>query len=112
MRYLVHTDGCSGVTLGGPFLEVTSSVTHMIESHALTDEMTGWEPVAGSALEPWVAGCGDGALLERAGELRLLPEASGPYERWLQPDTVTVRRFHRWAEEQPRPPAVQMWTRR
>lgn len=107
VRYLVHTDGRFGVTAGGPFLEVSPSIQHMIESHALTDEMAGWEPVTGSALEPWVGG----DLREWAGDLRLLPEASGPCERWLRSDTVTVHQIHRWTEDRPRPVSVQAWTR-
>jgi hypothetical protein len=111
VRYLVHTDGRFGVTFGGPFLEVSPSIYHMIESHALTDEMAAWEPVTGSALEPWAAGCVDGRFLEQVGDLRLLPEASGPCERWLRSNTVTVRQIHRWSEDRPRPTSVQVWTR-
>jgi hypothetical protein len=111
VRYLVRSDGRFGVTLGGPFLEVSPSIYHMIESHALTDEMAEWEPVTGSALEPWAASCVNGRLLDRAGDLRLLPEASGPCERWLHSDTMTVRQIHRWTEERPRPTSVQVWTR-
>lgn len=111
VRYLVHTDGRFGVTYGGPFLGVSPSICHMIESHALTDEMAAWEPVTGSALEPWAAGCVDDRFLEQVGDLRLLPEASGPCERWLRSNTVTVRQFHRWSEDRPRPTSVQVWTR-
>jgi hypothetical protein len=111
VRYLMRTDGRVGVTCGGPFLEASPSIYHMIESHALTDEMADWDPVTGSALEPWAAGCVDGKLLDRVGDLRLVPEASGPYERWLYSDTVTVRQFHLWTEEWLRPTSVRVWTR-
>ena len=111
VRCLVHSDGRFGVPAGGPFLEVSPSIHHMIESPALMDEMAGWEPVTGSALEPWVAGRADGSFLERIGDLRLLPEASGPCERWLRSDTVTVRHMHRWTDGRPRPVSVQVWTR-
>jgi hypothetical protein len=111
VRYLVHTDGRFGVTSSGPFLEVNPSIYHMIESHALMDEMAAWEPVTGSALEPWTAGGVDGRFLERVGDLWLLPEASGPCERWLRSDTVTVRQIQRWTEDRPRPASVQVWTR-
>ncbi|MET3423819.1 hypothetical protein BJ973_003031 [Actinoplanes tereljensis] len=111
VRYLVHTDGRFGVTLGGSFLEVSPSIYHLIESHALMDETAAWEPVTGSALEPWTASCVDGRLLEQFGDLRLLPEASGPCERWLRSDAVTVRQIRRWTEDHPRPASVQVWTR-
>ncbi|MBM2620682.1 hypothetical protein JIG36_34795 [Actinoplanes sp. LDG1-06] len=107
VRYLVHTDGRCGVSLGGPFLEVNPSINHMIEGHALMDELAGWHPVVGSALETWVAG----SLGAPAADLRLVEEASGPCDRWLCSETVAVRQFQGWTGVRPRPAAVMVWLR-
>ncbi|XVU20991.1 hypothetical protein ACQPZJ_27395 [Actinoplanes sp. CA-054009] len=111
VRYLVHTDGRFGITVGGPFLEVSPSIYHMIECHALMDEMAVWEPLTGSALEAWAPSFVSGRFLDRSGGLRVVPEASGPCERWLRSDTLTVRQIRRWTEDRPRPASVQVWTR-
>ncbi|WP_179855689.1 hypothetical protein [Paractinoplanes atraurantiacus] len=111
VRHLVHTDGRFGVTFGGPFLEVSPSINHMIESHALLDEMADWHPLPGNALEPWAAGRTNGSPLERRATLRPIPEASGPCDRWFHSDTLTVRQSLRWTEDHPRPPTIEAWTR-
>ncbi|XRQ08670.1 hypothetical protein ACN3XK_71270 [Actinomadura welshii] len=51
VRFLVHTDGRVGVSDGGPFIEVASSVPQLIESHAVMDMVSSWDPWP-SALEP------------------------------------------------------------
>ncbi len=56
VRFLVHVDGRFGVSQGGSFLEVSPSIYHLIESHALMDSLADWHPVAGNALEPWSGG--------------------------------------------------------
>jgi hypothetical protein len=111
VRYLVHTDGRFGVMLDGPFLEVSPSIDHMIESHALMDEMASWNPVAGGALETWVPSSVNELPDNATDDLRVVPEASGPCERWLSSDTTTIRLFSRWTSDQPRPAGVMIWTR-
>jgi len=110
VRYLVHTDGRFGIMLDGPFLEVSPSIDHMIESHALMDEVASWNPMAGSALEGWVPNYVDEVLHNATDDLRIVPEASGPYERWLRSDTMTIRLFSGWTGSQPRPTGVMIWT--
>jgi hypothetical protein len=112
VRYLMHTDGRFGVTLGGPFLEVSPSLYHMIEGHALMDKVADWHPVAASALEAWTSGGLDSSMHDQLTDLRLVTEASGSYDRWLHSDTVIVRQFKVWTDSTPRPTGVMAWTRR
>jgi len=111
VRYLVHTDGRFGVTFDGSFLEVSPSMSHLIEGHALMDEVAEWHPVAGNALEAWVGGGREAVPGGHLADLRLVPEASGPYDRWLQSETVTVRQFKVWTDRRPRPTGFMAWTR-
>lgn len=110
-RYLVHTDRRFGVTLGGSFLEVSPSIYHLIEAHALMDELADWYPIAESAAEPWAAGRHADLSTDQAFALEPVPEASGPCDRWFRSETVTVRMFDRWTDARPRPTAVMAWTR-
>jgi hypothetical protein len=111
VRYLVHTDGRFGVTLGGSFLQISPSIYHLVEAHALMDELADWNPVAGGALETWVAGRLDELGASNDTALQPVPEASGPYDRWLRSDTLAIRLFGRWTDEQPRPTGIMAWTR-
>lgn len=111
VRYLVHTDGRFGVTLGGSFLEASPSIYHMIEAHALMDELADWNPAGGGALEAWLAGHVDELRTGHATALQPVPEASGPCERWLRSETLAIRRFACWTDRQPRPAGVMAWTR-
>ena len=111
VRYLVHTDGRFGVLADGPFLEVSPSVDHMIESHALMDEVADWSPVTGSALEAWVPRSIDEMRYDDTGALVVVPEASGPCEQWLLSDTMAVRLFSGWTGGQPRQTGVMAWMR-
>ncbi|MEV6964400.1 hypothetical protein AB0M47_04725 [Hamadaea sp. NPDC051192] len=111
VRYLVHTDGRFGVTLGGGFLDVSPSLYHMIEAHALMDELADWYPLAESALEPWAASQDTEPDTDQTLALEPVPEASGPCDRWLRSDTLTVRVFDRWTDGRPRPTGVMAWTR-
>jgi hypothetical protein len=111
VRYLVHTDGRFGVTSGGPFLEVNPSIYHMIESHALMDEVAEWNPVAGSALEPWVGDNISVSPFNACGDLNVVKEASGPCEQWIRSEVLAILRFRLWAADRPRPTSVMIWKR-
>ena len=110
--YLVHTDGRFGVSAGGPFLDVSPSINHLIDSHALMDEVADWEPVPASSLEPWVPySDADARLQELTAGLVLVAEASGPCEQWWYSDERVVRVCRKWTDEQPRPTSVMVWIR-
>jgi hypothetical protein len=108
VRFLAHTDGRVGVSDGGPFLEIASSITQLIESHALTDEVSSWEPLP-SSLEPWVSSCSALDFVARVVGLTLVPEASGRFERWYLSDAVAVREFWTWTSQHPRTRGVMLW---
>ncbi|MFD0525461.1 hypothetical protein [Paractinoplanes durhamensis] len=111
--YLAHTDGRVGVRAGGPFLEVWTSFDHLIESHALMDELAGWDPVTPSSLETWVpTRPDDDQLTELLAPLSPVPEASGPCDRWWRSDDLAVRQFHAWTDTRPRPIGTMIWSRR
>ncbi|GAB2621987.1 hypothetical protein Aab01nite_76960 [Paractinoplanes abujensis] len=107
VRHVLHTDGRFGVTDGGAFLEACPSICHLIEGHALMDEVADWHPVGGSALETWAGG----RLDAQAGDLSVVSEASGPYDCWLRSDDVVVRRFKLWTNRRDRPTRVMASTR-
>jgi hypothetical protein len=109
VRFLAHTDGRVGVSDGGPFVEIASSVTQLIESHAMMDAVSSWNPVPGS-LEPWVPGRSGAESIDRLEGLTLVPEASGRFERWLVSDSVAVREFWSWTSRQPRTRGRMIWT--
>ena len=101
--YLAHTDGRIGVSDGGPFLEIAPSMGHLIESHAIMDEVASWDPHGGAAVDAaqiarWIDG-----LVE-------VPEASGPMGAWLLSDTVALHTFRRWTSQGPRLPGGWIWT--
>ncbi|WP_460776922.1 hypothetical protein [Micromonospora polyrhachis] len=110
--YLAHTDGRFGVSSGGPFLEVCPSINHLIEGHALMDELYDWEPVPPSSLEAWVPNDMTNAHLgELLAALPPVPEASGPCDRWWRSDELAIRLFQGWTGSQPRPTGVMIWSR-
>jgi hypothetical protein len=110
VRFLVHTDGRVGVSDGGPFIDIAPSVPHLIESHAIMDMVSSWDPQPGS-LEPWAANGAGVALADRVEGLAVVTEASGPSETWLLCDHVAIRSFRVWTSRRPRARAVQIWTR-
>lgn len=110
VRFVVHTDGRAGASNGGPFIEVAPSVAHLIESHAVMDMVSSWDPWPGS-LEAWASGDAGVMLANRIEGLTVVAEASGRYDRWLLSDHVAVRSFWSWTSQQPRAHAVQIWTR-
>lgn len=110
VRFLVHTDGRVGVSNGGPFIEVAASLPQLIESHAVMDMVSSWDPWP-SALEPWVSTDLGVALAERISGLAAVPEASGRYDTWHLSDCVAVRLYWSWTSERPRARGVQIWSR-
>jgi hypothetical protein len=110
--YRVHADGRFGVSAGGSFLEASPSVHHMIEGHALMDDLFEWEPVPPVSLETWVpVDGGDGPLRRLLDSLPAVPEASGPCDRWARSDEFAVRLFLGWTAANPRTTGVMMWSR-
>jgi len=112
VSYLVHTDGRFGVSAGGPFLEVCPSINHLIEGHALMDELHDWEPVPPTSLEAWVPGDMTNAHLgELLETLPPVSEASGPCDRWWRSDDLAIRVFDGWTDSRLRPTGVMLWSR-
>ncbi|BBH68082.1 hypothetical protein ACTI_47670 [Actinoplanes sp. OR16] len=112
VRYLAHTDGRFGVSAGGPFLEVSPSFSHLIEGHALMDELASWEPVPPSSLEAWTPDDSAGARLrELLAGLPPIAEASGPYDRWWRSEHLAIRLFHGWTHTEPRRTGIMIWSR-
>ena len=112
VSHLVHTDGRFGVSAGGPFLEVCPSLNHLIEGHALMDELADWEPVAPTSLKAWTPN--DSAnehLNELLASLSPVAEASGPCERWWRSEHLAIRLFDGWTDVRPRPTGVMIWSR-
>ncbi|MCP2314271.1 hypothetical protein [Kitasatospora paracochleata] len=104
-RDLLHTDGGVGTDVdgGSPYLPVAPSVTHLIESHALTDAVSVWRPwpVAGSAAV---------SAAEALGGLVEVPEASWETSRWRLSDSVAVFDSESWDRENPSR-RVRIWSR-
>jgi hypothetical protein len=112
VSYRVHADGRFGVNAGGPFLEVSPSVYHLIEGHALMDELFGWEPMPLVSLEAWVPGEAANAHLRALVDaLPAVQEASGPCDRWWRSDDLAIRVFREWTTVDPRPAGVMIWSR-
>jgi hypothetical protein len=111
VRYLVHTDGHFGVTISGSFLQVSPSIYHMIEAHALMDELADWNPVVGADLETWAAGGFNELSAGHDAALQPVLEASGPRDRWRRSETLAIRVFDCWTDDQPRRTGVMAWTR-
>ncbi|GAA2121089.1 hypothetical protein GCM10009780_81430 [Actinomadura alba] len=70
VRYLQHTDGRFGVSDSDRFIPVYPTMLHLIESHALLDACSDWEPHRG-----FPEGIDKAELIA---ELPPVPEASGP----------------------------------
>ncbi|MET7402858.1 hypothetical protein ABZS66_56200 [Dactylosporangium sp. NPDC005572] len=112
VSYLVHTDGRFGVSAGGPFLEASPLINHLIEGHALMDELHDWEPVPPSSLEAWVPNDMTNTHLRKLLDtLPIVPEASGPCNRWWRSDHLAIRLFYGWTGRQPRSTGVMIWSR-
>ncbi|MGI5170875.1 hypothetical protein ACQEU3_41640 [Spirillospora sp. CA-253888] len=109
VRFLVHTDGRVGLSDGGAFIEVASSVVQLIESHAVMDLVASWDPWPGT-LEAWVPSKVGLSAADRIHGLALVTEASGPCDAWLLSDHVAVHDFRAWTGERLRLRAVQIWT--
>ncbi|MFJ9448332.1 hypothetical protein ACIRRH_41950 [Kitasatospora sp. NPDC101235] len=104
-RDLLHTNGSVGTDVdgGSPYLPVAPSITHLIESHALTDAVSGWRPwPVGGAAAVSVSDVLDG-LVE-------VPEASWGSSRWRLSDSVAVLDSDDWDRENPSR-RVRIWSR-
>ncbi|MEU8003909.1 hypothetical protein AB0B66_22360 [Catellatospora sp. NPDC049111] len=110
VAYAVHTDGRVGVTGGGPFLEIAPSVYHLIENHAVLDQVASWHPWH----EP-AAGSGWAALVDHLAAqldgLTEVAEASGPCSRWLLGENVAIRDAMSYTSDGPRTRCVRVWVR-
>ncbi|MFD7880236.1 hypothetical protein ACFV5G_40250 [Streptomyces sp. NPDC059766] len=95
-RDLIHTDGSVGTDVdgGSPYLPLAPSITHLIESHALTDAVSGWRP--------WPA-CGSTAAsaAELLHGLVEVPEASWQTSRWRLSESVAVFESENWDRQNP-----------
>ncbi|WP_238011559.1 hypothetical protein KZZ52_33590 [Dactylosporangium sp. AC04546] len=93
-------------------LEASPSINHLIEGHALMDELHDWEPVPPSSLEAWVPNDVTNTHLRKLLEtLPIVPEASGPCDRWWRSDHLAIRLFYGWTGRQPRSTGVMIWSR-
>ncbi|MFJ9772334.1 hypothetical protein ACIRVF_13995 [Kitasatospora sp. NPDC101157] len=105
IRYLAHTDGRVGAenTVGdGVFQEMAASMLHRIESHAILDEVSAWDP--------WPIGHGL-AIARHLDNLREVAEASGPVRRWRMSDAVAVMEFAYVSPTYPRGRQALIWSR-
>lgn len=90
VHFLMHTDGRVGVEDGNTvFLEIAPSIHALIESHALTDEVSTWDRGPSST--------DDFELARHLRGLQDIPEASGPTVRWRLSDQVAVQEFRNWS---------------
>ncbi|WP_158562837.1 hypothetical protein [Marinitenerispora sediminis] len=110
VNFLAHTDGRIGVGDGAAFIEVAASVSRLIESHAVMDAVSSWDPWPGS-LEAWVPSDAGVLAAERVEGLTPVAEASGPHDTWLLSDHVAVHAFSSWTGERARRRAVRIWSR-
>ncbi|MER7583839.1 hypothetical protein [Kitasatospora sp. NPDC097691] len=106
IRYLVHTDGRVGAedTAGdGVFQETEASMIHRIESHAVMDEVSEWDPwpIDGYGL----------AIARQLDGLGEVTEASGPVLSWRMSDAVAVMEFAYVSTEFPRERQAWIWCR-
>jgi hypothetical protein len=100
IQWLLHADGRIGGSDGGPFLPMHRSVDEMIESHAVMDSVADWTPAPiGSTVI-------DLGRIPGMGEV---PEASGPWSRWLLSDCVAVREFRGVSSATPRSRGRWVW---
>ncbi|MEV0459578.1 hypothetical protein [Catellatospora methionotrophica] len=106
VAYAVHTDGRVGVTIGEPFMEIAPSVYHLIESHAVLDQVASWQSgFVQAAGSDWVA------LVDRLDGLSEVAEASGPCARWLLGENVAIRDVLSYPSEGARARHVAVWVR-
>ncbi len=100
IRWLLHADDRIGGSDGGPFLPVHRSVDEMIESHAVMDSVAEWTPfpIGSTVLD-----------LSRIPGLDEVPEASGPWSRWLLSDCVAVREYRGLSSATPRSRGRWVW---
>jgi hypothetical protein len=106
IRYLAHTDGRVGAenTSGdGVFQETEASMTHRIESHALMDEVSSWNP--------WPIDAHGPAVAQQLEGLSEVTEASGPMLRWRKSDAVAVMEFAYVDLQDPRERQAYIWFR-
>ncbi|MGW2050956.1 hypothetical protein ACWCPF_38205 [Streptomyces sp. NPDC001858] len=104
-RDLIHTDGSVGTDVNGssPYLPVAPSITHLIESHALTDAVSVWRP--------WPAGGSAAAsAAETLDGLVQVTEASWESSRWRLSESVAVFDNESWDRENPSR-RVRIWSR-
>jgi hypothetical protein len=106
IRYLAHTDGRVGAenTSGdGVFQETEASVIHRIESDAIKDEVSAWDPwpIDGSGL----------AIAQQLNNLSEVTEASGPMQGWRMSDVVAVMEFAYVSNHVPRERQTWIWFR-
>ncbi|MET0135777.1 MAG: hypothetical protein ABW215_19525 [Kibdelosporangium sp.] len=89
VRYLLHSNGTVGVDDGsGIFLPIAPSIPHLIESHALEDSVSPWNP--------WPVSSHAIAVAQHLDGLAEVSEASGHMLRWRISDTVAVVDFDNW----------------
>ncbi|KOY54014.1 hypothetical protein ADK59_32370 [Streptomyces sp. XY332] len=103
-RDLIHTDGSVGTDVNGsgPYLPVAPSMSHLIESHALTDAVSDWRP--------WPAGGSAASAAEILDGLVQVPEASWESSRWRLSESVAVFDSESWDRENPSR-RVRIWSR-
>ncbi|MEV7525930.1 hypothetical protein [Streptomyces sp. NPDC091371] len=77
-------------------------MTHLIESHALTDAVSVWRP--------WPAGGSAASAAEILDGLVHIPEASWESSRWRLSDSVAVFDSESWDRENPSR-RVRIWSR-
>lgn len=106
IRYLVHTDGRVGaenIAGDGVFQEMEASMIHRIESHAIMDEVSAWDP--------WPSGGRGLAVARQLDNLSEVAEASGPMLSWRMSDAVAVMEFAWVSREFPRERQARIWFR-
>lgn len=106
IRCLARTDGrvgAEGASGDGVFQETETSVLHRIESDAVRDEVSAWDPwpIDGSGL----------AVARQLDGLSEVAEASGPMQGWRMSDVVAVMEFAHVSHQVPRERAALIWCR-
>ncbi|WP_042447333.1 hypothetical protein [Streptacidiphilus jiangxiensis] len=106
IRYLAHTDGRVGAENAsgdGVFQETETSMIHRIESDAVQDEVSAWDP--------WPIEGGSLAIAQHLDDLREVTEASGPMHGWRMSDVVAVMEFAYVSHQVPRERHALIWSR-
>ncbi len=103
-RDLIHTDGSVGTDINGssPYLPLAPSVPHLIESHALADNVAAWRP--------WPVGNPTADAVALLDGLVDVPEASWGSSRWRLSDSVAVMDEDTWDSQDPRRRTL-VWSR-